>query len=568
MNYGSDLTSGALAYTLYIPSVADLEKTYITDIKKVEKADYGKEVQLKFKNIGAKVRVGLYETVPGYSVKEVKFYTVDAGATPSDLAGEHETNAYLIGSSKDGEYSFPSKARIDVKFGHTGAENSSKKDYDIATATVTAAAKEQNYQLFGALNYTGKDPSGHEAAGNIYLGRNLPNPSFAGSADAKFYTTVFPVSTSYPLTLRVDYTLVSTDGSGEEIKVYGAKAVVPDTYTKWLPNYAYTYIFKICDNTNGWTDTQYTAQGLFPITFDAVVTEATDVTGEQTTITTVSTPTITTYQQGHNPNKNGEFTPENEYDNDGANLYVQVMDNSNSPASPVTTLSNTNSLLYAVSKTDATEAEVMDALQNRTTNIDADNVTGRNTITLTKQAAGTSGIINNEVTSIVNGVDDNPITSVTSGSVAEITISSLKGTYAYVYDYSGSKTTTDIYQPIAVNNDDDVQGVKYITYDWLKNTWDKGIANEPTHYTSSSTAEAGNLYFSITTNGGANTIYSFISVDDKIGQALPDGLLKVPVEGNILTGGSGAKANVDNFYFNIYIRNNGKYAVKVIKIVE
>ena len=119
------------------------------------------------------------------------------------------------------------------------------------------------------------------------------------------------------------------DGAAETIKVYGAKAVVPSTYTKWLPNYAYTYVFKISDNTNGWTSTVTTdPAGLFPITFDAVVAEATDATGEQTTVTTVATPSITTYQQGHT------YTT-NEYSKAGEKLYVQVMDNSTSPASLV-----------------------------------------------------------------------------------------------------------------------------------------------------------------------------------------------------------------------------------------
>ena len=601
MNYGTALTSGALAYTLYIPSVADLEKTYITDIKKVVKADYGKEVQLQFKNIGAKVRVGLYETVPGYSVKEVKFYTVDATATPSDLAGEHETNAYLIGSSVASEYSFPSKARIDVAFGHTGADNDDKQDYDKATATVTAAAKSNNYQSFGTLNYTGKDPNGHEAAGNYYLGRELPHPSFAGSAAAQYYKTVFPVSTSYPLTLRVDYTLVSTDGSGEEIHVYGAKAVVPSTYTKWLPNYAYTYIFKISDNTNGWTSTNASdPKGLFPITFDAVVTEATDVTGEQTTITTVSTPTITTYQQNHNPNKNGEFTPADEYSKaTEKDIYVQVMDNNLSPAVLVGTgtselpLLNAAkeeespkyhaSLLYKVSDANATEAMVMDALQNRK-EIVRDyntNVIGRNDITLTYDEN-----INNAVTSIVNGVDNNEITSIPAGQAAMIDISQLtQGTYAYVYDYTWKATSTawttstdytakqntKVYQPIAVTNGEAV-GSKITGTE--KNSISVTALNSKTEASYFTTDVLGTglgetvnsndyVYFSKTENGSGTPTYSYVSVDGKT--TVPAGLLKVPVS-ELENANSGTTADGTTFYFEIYVRNTGKYAVKVIKI--
>ena len=97
--------------------------------------------------------------------------------------------------------------------------------------------------------------------------------------------------------LYVDYDLYNAT-SGETIHVTGAKAVIPSIYMKWNPNYAYTYLFKISDNTNGSTGTPGTnPAGLYPITFDALTVAATD--GQEVgTITTVSTPAITTYQNG------------------------------------------------------------------------------------------------------------------------------------------------------------------------------------------------------------------------------------------------------------------------------
>ena len=53
--------------------------------------------------------------------------------------------------------------------------------------------------------------------------------------------------------LRVDYTLVALDGSGDEIKVRDAYVSVPVEYLQWKPNHAYTYIFKISDKSNGYT---------------------------------------------------------------------------------------------------------------------------------------------------------------------------------------------------------------------------------------------------------------------------------------------------------------------------
>ena len=110
--------------------------------------------------------------------------------------------------------------------------------------------------------------------------------------------------------MKVDYTLVSTDGSNEEIKVTGATATVPSEYTQWQPNYSYTYIFKISDKTNG--STGGGTAGLYPITFDAIVTET--ETGKQETITTVETPSITTYAKD---------AINNEYKTDN-NIYVSV----------------------------------------------------------------------------------------------------------------------------------------------------------------------------------------------------------------------------------------------------
>ena len=577
MKYGTNLENSGIAYTFNIPNANAIKQAYITDITEVPQAKYGQEVTLKFKNLGAKVRVALYETVPGYSVKDVIFYTVDGTSSFTD--DNKSGNAKLISANTNG---LPTNGTIQVIFPHVGNDNASEQDYDKAAATVTSpssGATYDKYMDFGTLTaqLTGKDPNGYEAAANVYLGRSLPQATFAGDANAAYYQTVFPVNSSDPLTLRVDYTLVSTDGSGEEIKVYGAKAVVPSTYTVWLPNYAYTYIFKISDNTNGWTTqtvTSDTPAGLFPITFDAVVAEATDATSEQTTITTVATPTITTYQQGHT-------YATNEYSKStGKNIYVQVMDNSAVPATLVTTLSATNSLLYAVDASHAataTEAQVMDALEKRTTELTADDVTGRNGITLTKDATN----ISNTVTSIVNGVDNNPIT-VASGSAAMITItgtgSLAAGTYAYVYDYSGTKTEINEFQPVDLSSSTvgtDGDGKSYYSLakaDLL--TIVNAASPDPSNFTTGSEKKTDTdfynyIYFSVTTNGTSNKTLSYVSVAGK--DTLPAGLLKVAkssITTSVAAGTSVTSADIAaNFYFEKYITNNGKYAVKVIKIV-
>lgn len=560
MKYGSDLASSGVAYTFNLPSENALSNVYISDITEVAKTNYGKEVTLKFKNLGSKVRVALYETVPGYSVKDVEFYTVDG---TDDFTGTKTTKAALI--SNEG---IPLKGKIDVYFPHVGDDNDGEDDYDKAAATITpgsSASDVAKFKEFGALtNQLVAKERDEVGTGNIFLGRTLPTASFAGDAAKKFYLSVFPVSTPAPLTLRVDFTLVPIDGAAETIKVKAAKAVVPSTYTKWLPNYAYTYIFKISDNTNGWTGDASQPSGLFPITFDAVVAEATDATGEQTTITTVATPSITTYQQNHKETYPNEYKIATAKD-----IYVMVMHNEGSPEAhpvgstyagcPLSILSTTNALLYKVDDATATEAKVMDVLENRTTALGADDVTGRNGITLTKDATNLS-----IATTIENGPDDNPITIESGhGNAAKIKISGVSaGTYAFVYDYTtGSKTTKTIYQPITVTTGSAIgtAGQKFLS---VAVSTLEGISN----VTAANEAVNENyIYFSKTKNGTSDWTYSFVSVDGKTN--LPAGLLKCPTSSLTANVDGSTIAVASTFYFTTYIRNNGSYAVKVIKIV-
>ncbi len=577
MAYGSGLENGATAYTFDLPNVNALKQAYITDIVEVEKANYGKEVQLQFKSLGAKVRVGLYETVPGYSVKDVNFYTVDG----TDYSGAKGTTAALISANT---YGIPQKGQIKVSFPHVGTKYQKtpvegaepKADYNKASATIVLPPTEvaENYKkapTFGALtaqlvareNKEVKwqaDPAGWVAEGSVFLGRTLTTATFAGDKNADFYEAIFPVDSPSPLTLRVDYTLVPTDGAGETIIVKGAKAVVPSTYTKWLPNYAYTYIFKISDNTNGWTGTTSDAKGLFPITFDAVVTEATDATGEQKTITTVSAPTITTYQQNHDITKN-EYSKATAKD-----IYVQVMDNSDVPATLKGDLNGTTkddtkrSLLYAVTGVaDPTEALVMDALENQSSVSGAGVITGRNGVILTPAT------IDATVATIENGADDNPI-SITAGQAAKIAYTLDAANYAYVYDYTASdhnKVYTTFYQPISVTVGTTlIEGKRFVANSTLTSWDDKSTAD---HYSTSGAPDPDYVYFSITTNGGASKTYSFVSVDGK--DTLPAGLLKYPVS-SLGTGAAEATAAENTVYFTTYIKNDGAYAVKVIKLVS
>lgn len=390
----------------------DLAKCYISDlVTAYNPADYQKEVQLKFRNLATKVRVALYETIPGYSVKSVKFYTDNATTLTT---GASATSATLFAPNTGAADVFYTKGTATISYPTIGSSNIGNTDYNKAHVSFAplASGGSSETQAFGGLNYTTKDD--REAAGS-YLARNSNNPTFAGNKDNNYYINVIPNETGTVLELRVDYTLVSTDGSGEEINIHGATAYVPKIYATWKSNYAYTYIFKISDNTNGWTSTVDTdPAGLFPITFDAIVVDAEE--NEQTTITTVATPSITTYQPGH------DYDAQETYK--AGNIYVQVMTG--------TTLEGnlgTKGKLYTISDANATEAQVMDALSiQESATGDPLVITGRNGLTLTDVSASVSTNI-----ASIPGVDGNNITPITSGTAAMFT-GAANTTYAYTFD--------------------------------------------------------------------------------------------------------------------------------------
>lgn len=578
INTGTDLSStdsGKGGFTMTAVRANDLLQCYYTDINNVPKAKFGQPVTLTFRNMAAKVRVALYETVPGYSVKDVKFYSAEADdpTHPDDLGVIANVNPKITTTATlftTGSDVLPQSGSVLVYYPHIGSDNDALEDYNKASVIVNPGSSTSTTQTFGALTaqYTGKES--YEAAGNIYLGRTLPNATFAGAAADNFYQAVIPNTNGKPLTLRLDYTLVATDGSGEEIKIYGAKAVVPATYTVWQPNYAYTYIFKISDNTNGWTSqTNTDPKGLFPITFDAVVTSFTDANAEQTTVTTVATPSITTYQQGHNKDNKDEYSKSQKAGISTAvkDVYVQVMDNSGTTPSLKADLSDANkSLLYKITKGGAdyvaSEAEVMDALQNRSSDWNSGtpvaSPVGRNGITLT-----TNGNIENTVTKIINGVDDQEITkiagtAISAGQVAKIAIASLDpGIYAYVYCTTVPGTNEKVYHVAAATSENYTNYYKVE----LKDDGTESLLS------TGSKAEGGKVYFVKNVDANGDFVsYTFkqTKVNDDVA-----GLVAANIPGSKASSGDGYAASTGKiaFFFDVYNQNNGEYAVKVIKIV-
>ena len=296
----SKISDKATSYTVE-GNVSDIAELYISDRITAKPSgasspdiNYQNDVQFNFRALKTLVRMGIFETVPGYSVKDVKFYssTNTTSAQASTTPGLYATETTIPDGNGKATITFGAKNAKDGSYNKAlVAWNSNDNKKDITFETLKLKGAEFN-----------------EEAKDQYIGRVSSDASLPAN-----YKTVIPSTQIGALTLKVDYTLVSTDGSKETIKVTGAEATVPSEYTQWQPNYSYTYIFKISDKTNGSTGGD--SKGLYPIVFDAVVTETEE--GIQNTITTVQDVSITTYANG---NEIG-----NEYKTSD-NIYASVID--------------------------------------------------------------------------------------------------------------------------------------------------------------------------------------------------------------------------------------------------
>lgn len=407
------------AYTL-TGDVNTLSECYISDMKTVQEKDYNKtSVSMSFRHLASKVRMALFEIVPGYVISDVKFYT-DATSTTTD-----NTEGTLIGE-------FNNSGTLTVFFHTTGIDHAAEKDYNKAHVRFTKSTTEGetavlNFKKFGTVKY-GNQAEGQISAGTTYLSQNAAKPSYCGDG----YQNVLPSEgAASAITLRIDYKLTSVDGSNETINVKGATATVPAQYTEWKSGYAYTYIFKISQDTNG--STGGTSTGLTAISFDAVVVDD-EANGLQETITTVSDNSFTTY--GYKDNKvtiNG-----NEYVN-GTDIYatVYVPAAGETAAKTVAPQKLYTVTLEAGATQTINEASVANALANGTPN-----ATDK-TWTVTDYAGKT--MVVTETTGVATTV-----TSVPAGPDSNLTVNALKWTgtatdpattyYAVEYDNGTKKS--------------------------------------------------------------------------------------------------------------------------------
>jgi hypothetical protein len=384
-------------YKVTVKPTATLNNLYFSDRLTVAKADYDKTVTLTFRNVGAKVRVGFYETIPGYDVTIDKFYIDEnASGAVTDFA-----------EMKDGKTNGFYAALQNVK---KSANQTINVTY-YEEGTVINRPKVSNPT--GGYDYYLKLGNGTGII-NKTLSDNSAAPTWvAGKTADNYYIPVYPFEgNTTPMLVKLDFTMKANDGSDDEIHVRGARAIVPAAYVQWKCNFAYTYLFKISDKTNGTTgdvddndDPITDPEGLKAITFDAVVVDITDE--RQETITSLSSNSITTYAEGAIANEYKKGQP----------IYVVVSDNFdlNDPNHyKVITPSGIGdeageAQVYSIDRA-TSEAEVLAQLTGSPIGLDMDPVDGASVETTVPLTDGTKPAIDN--------VKFTPATA---------------GTYAYVY---------------------------------------------------------------------------------------------------------------------------------------
>jgi hypothetical protein len=307
---------------------------YVATPKVVQKANYGQPVVMSFTGQQALVRVGVYETIPGYSISEIKFYGYDWATNKWETTPRQ--NIVLNSLSEENYFIGGTDKTSTVTYNWSDITNPTYTFSD-----PTGGTDKSSNQWFGGLFASGVPCT--------YSRSTVVADLFGTDKDmeASGYFPVLPMATgaTSAIVIKCDYKLVSTDGSGEFINVKGATAAIPAVFSRWETNHAYTYLFKISDKTGGKTNVDPSAtdpEGLYPIVFDAVVVNGQD--NRDGFITTVNSPSITSYQYSSpytNVNTSGHVTEAGIKYIAGAPIYVTVQDHETGALKTLSALNRT-----------------------------------------------------------------------------------------------------------------------------------------------------------------------------------------------------------------------------------
>ena len=254
---------------------------YVAKPVVVSSDNYKQPVTFTFVRHQTKVRVGIYETIPGYKISSISFYPYEEN---SDAFSSTSSQNIILTTTTAGY--FKGGSSVSGKINYEWSEPKYTFEYE-----TTDLKQSKNWYGGKFANSVPATVSTEADIENLY--------GTDADMESNGYFTVLPTPSgtqAAPILIKCDYTLTADDQSGETIEVKGATAAIPEAYSKWNTNTLYTYLFKISENTNGYTGNDPNKTGLYPITFDAAV-EAPQF-GMEGTITTFTTPSITTHQEG------------------------------------------------------------------------------------------------------------------------------------------------------------------------------------------------------------------------------------------------------------------------------
>lgn len=362
-------------------------------------------VQFTFRNVLSHVRVGMYETIPGYEVSEIKFYE-DDGSTEYK---KETVSAFGAVCPNVSATNFEGSITV-TYYDATKAEIQNHPKLSVAPSSGVGNGDLVLGTNFSTLTVGTTEP----AVAAKFLGTTASAPTY--DTDGGAYTAVLSqIANTTPLKLKVNYKLYNTV-TKEIIQVTGKTAVIPAEYLQWKANFKYTYLFKITD------------EELNPITFDAVVVESEN--GEAEYITTVSAPSITTFGV-----KSNVYSKEKAEYETGTDIYATFVKGTAVQTPSLTEGSKANYVqIYQVTTSDATNFPITEA-----------SVAER----LAETPAGSAMITCTNVTTSSNGTY---FTNEQSPSV----VSSVPS------EDGGTKTIAAVILPGAKTN---TYAIEYITYD-------------------------------------------------------------------------------------------------------
>lgn len=183
---------------------------YIAAPVKIAKDDYQKPVKFTFIRQQSMVRVGIYETIPGYSITDIKFYAYD---TDDNTLKVSKGNNVILTSATDGYFVGGSNLTGTVTYDWKSTTPSYTYKYDD-----TNLVKSKNWYA-GKLSILATTSSEPTVATLYGTDKDMSTTG---------YFTVLPTPSetkASPILIKCDYTLTDFN-SGETIKVTGATAAI------------------------------------------------------------------------------------------------------------------------------------------------------------------------------------------------------------------------------------------------------------------------------------------------------------------------------------------------------